>query len=166
MTVRLPRPCFALPALLLPLLAQADPVPLDAAALRACATRVVELRSGSAQLTLRSSALEARRAQLDARAPALQNAGGAPAEADLDAHLDLQQRRRQHHDEALAFNAEVAQQRQAVDALNGVKQDYARECAGRPYRRRDFTALPASLQAAMRAGLDDVVVPYVDPASR
>src|SRR3546814_2985512 len=71
---------------------------------------------------------------------------------DLHASLDLQQRRKQHNDEALAFNAEIARHKQAIEAVNVVKQQYAANCADRAYRRADFTQLAPDAQAAMHAG--------------
>src|SRR3546814_6675214 len=81
----------------------------------------------------------------------------------MHAILDLEQRRKQHNDEALAFNAEIARHKQAIEAVNVVKQQYAANCADRAYRRADFTQLASDAQAAMYDGLDDIEVPYLDP---
>src|SRR3546814_7997401 len=85
--------------------------------------------------------LDARRAALDQRSAALQREAATLDRDDLHASLDLQQRRKQHNDEALAFNAEIARHKQAIEAVNVVKQQYAANCADRAYRRADFTQL-------------------------
>lgn len=147
-------------------LAAAGPAPLDLAALRECAARVQTLRSESPGLLRQSAALEARRQVLDGQAQALQ-AEAARADPDaLEAQLALRQRRQQHNAEAQAFNDEIARQRQQIDALNVLKRSYERDCADRPYRRADLEALAPAAREAMRAGLDDIEVPYVDPAAR
>ncbi|WP_028081632.1 hypothetical protein [Solimonas soli] len=144
--------------------AQAQAPPLTAAALRACATQVQQLRSGAAQLNRQVAEADARRERIDAQGAALRQEAAQLDREHLQAQLDLQQRRRRHNDEAAAFNAQMLAQRRAIDELNRVKADYARQCAERSYRRSDFAALSPDAQAAMRAGLDDIVVPYVEPA--
>ncbi|NGY04965.1 hypothetical protein [Solimonas terrae] len=145
--------------------AHAAPPPLDAAALHVCASQVGQLRSEAARLLANGARLDARRSALDQRSAALQAEAAGLDRSDLRATLDLQQRRQQHNDELQAFNADIARHRQAIDAINRVKQTYARDCADRAYRRADFRRLPAEEQAAMRAGLDDIEVPYLDPAA-
>lgn len=144
--------------------AQAEAPPLTAAALQACAAQVQQLRSEATRLTQWSAQLETRRSALDQRSVALQ-AEAAQLDPDaLQPQLDLRQRRQQHNGEATAFNAEITHQREAIDRINTVKQDYDRQCSDRPYRRSDFASLSPAAQAAMRAGLDDIAVPYLDPA--
>ncbi|MFT4046557.1 MAG: hypothetical protein QM661_07640 [Solimonas sp.] len=156
-------PLLLLAAMLAGGAARAQTPSLTADALRACATQVQQLRGGAVRLNAQVAQADARRRELDAQAAALRReADGAPH--DLQAGLDLQQRRRQHADAATAFNRQMAAQRQAIDDLDRVKADYERNCAARRYRRSDFAALPADARAAMRAGLDDIRVPYVDPA--
>ena len=137
--------------------------PLDVGALQACAAQVQQLRSGASRLTEQVQRSDARRSELNAQGAALQREAGGSDRDNLQAHLDLQQRRQQHNDAANAFNSQMVAQRQAIDDLNRVKADYERNCSSRSYRRSDFAALSPDAQAAMRAGLDDISVPYVDP---
>jgi len=159
------RSCLAIAVLLATGAAHAEPAPLDRAALHACATQVQQLRSDATRLNADTARLDARRVALDQRSAALRAEATQIDRDDLRATLDLQQRRQQHNSELLAFNTEIARHRQAIDAVNGVKQRYAQDCAARSYRRADLATLPADAQAAMRAGLADIEVPYLDPAS-
>jgi hypothetical protein len=162
------RSCLAVAALLMAaaMPAHADPAPLDLPALRECATQVRQLRSEATRLNADTAQLDARRIALDQRSAALRAEAAQLDRDELRATLDLQQRRQRHNDELLAFNAEIARHRQAIDAVNRVKQRYAQDCAERPYRRADLATLPADAQTAMRAGLADIEVPYLDPAAR
>lgn len=144
---------LALPA------AASDEQPLSTAALQACAAQVRQLRADAPALSRQIAEFETRRAALNERSAALRRQANSQDRDDLRAQLDLQQRRREHNATLAAFNDEVAAQRQAIVALDRLKQDYARDCAARSYRREDFAALPPPAQAAMRAGLDDIVVP-------
>ncbi|HEY9544865.1 MAG TPA: hypothetical protein VIR56_02595 [Solimonas sp.] len=145
---------------------QAGAPPLTADQLRQCAAQVQQLRRDATRLNAATPQLDARRAALDQRSAALQREATTLDRDDLHASLDLQQRRKQHNDEALAFNAEIARHKQAIEAVNVVKQQYAANCADRAYRRADFTQLAPDAQAAMHAGLDDIEVPYLDPTVR
>ncbi|WP_154654872.1 hypothetical protein [Solimonas variicoloris] len=144
---------LALPA------AASDERPLSAGALQACAAQVQQLRADAPALNRQIAAFDARRAALNERSAALRREADTQDRDDLRAQLDLQQRRRAHNATLVAFNDEVAAQRQAIVVLDRLKQDYARDCAARSYRHEDFAALPPPAQAAMRAGLDDIVVP-------
>lgn len=159
-------PALPLLAVMVTAAAQADSAVLSAVQLRQCAAQVQQLRRDATQLNAATPQLDARRAALDQRAAALQQAAAGLDRDDLHANLDLQQRRKQHNDEITAFNAQIARHRQAIDAVNVVKQQYAANCADRAYRRADFAQLTEDAQAAMRAGLDDIEVPYLAPAAR
>lgn len=165
MPVRRAVPGVLFLALLVAAPAQADNAPLELATLRNCASQVQQLRSDATRLNANTAQLDVRRTALDRRSAALQAETAQLDRDNLRATLDLQQRRKQHNDELLAFNAEIARHRQAIVAVNQVKQRYAQDCADRPYRRADFQRLPADAQAAMRAGLDDIEVPYLDSAA-
>jgi len=138
--------------------------PLSAEALRTCAAQVQDLRERAPRLYAEVQGADARRAEINAQSAALQREADGLAREDLNAHLDLQQRRKAHNEVAAAFNQQMVEQRQAIEALNRVKAAYERNCADRSYRRSDFAKLTPEAQAAMRAGLHDIVVPYVEPA--
>lgn len=157
---------LALAAMVTAVAVQADASILSHEQLRRCAIQVQQLRDDATRLNADTLQLDARRAAIDQRAAALQREATAVDRDDLRASLDLRQRRKQHNDETLAFNGEIARHRQAIDAINVVKQQYAVNCAERAYRRADFAQLSADAQAAMRAGLADIEVPYLDPAAR
>lgn len=157
---------LALTAIVVTTMAYAEIPPLSAEQLRQCAAQVQQLRVDATRLNAATPQLDAHRVDLDRRQRALQQEAAAADRDDLRANLDLQQRRKQQNDEATAFNAEIAQHRQAIEAINVVKQQYAAQCADRAYRRADFAQLSADAQAAMRAGLADIEVPYLDPAAR
>lgn len=142
----------------------AQETPLSAAALVRCADQALTLRTESAQIQARLPQLEARRRELDGRAAALQ-AQARSDTGELRAGLSLYERRRQHNDEVLALNAQVERIRGEIHSLNAVRQEYHGRCANRPYRRADLNALPAAQREAMRAGLADVQVPYLDPTA-
>ena len=67
------------------------------------------------------------------------------------------------NDEARAFNAEIERIKDEIRAINVVKQQYAANCAQRSYRRSDFERLSPQAQAAMRAGMGGIEVPYTEP---
>ncbi|MGB0954672.1 MAG: hypothetical protein ACPGZP_01585 [Panacagrimonas sp.] len=127
-----------------------------------CAQQVEILRREAPPMGQRYRQLDARRNFINQRTAALRAEASSGAGSDLDAHLDFEQRNLQHRQQTIAFNAELAAYVQEVRRIEGIKREYDRVCAGRPYRRSAFQALPPHLQAAMRAGLSDIRVPYVD----
>lgn len=126
---------------------------LDATALAACADKAQRLQLGSGELHQRLDRLASQRRTLLADSDAIGN-GASP---------ELTAARRQHEQTVVAFNADIATLRKDIQALNQVKADYDRDCSGRPYRRADLDAMPASAREAMRGGLANVQVPYLDP---
>lgn len=143
---------------------QAQPVPLTADALAQCARQVQQLRSESPQLLARVNQYERQREAF------LQRSGGLKTEAErlhpdnLQAGLDLRERRSRLNAEITTFNQTIANVRQEIVALNGTKDAYDQECSRRPYRRSDFERLPAAAQAAMKAGMADIAVPFIGEA--
>lgn len=127
---------------------------LDAKALAACANKAQQLQFGSGELHQRLDMLASRRRTLLADSETIGD-GASP---------ELTAARRQHDQTVVAFNADIATVRRDIQALNQVKADYDRDCSGRPYRRADLDAMPASAREAMRGGLANVQVPYLDPA--
>lgn len=140
----------------------AEGTPLTHDQLQQCATQVQQLRADSARLTRASFDANAQKSAYEARAQALQAEGAALAPEDVQALTDLNARRQRHNQDLLAFNAQIQQLRSAITALNAVHTEYDRNCSNRPYRRSDFNGLSPTAQQAMRAGLADVTVPYLD----
>ncbi|SFF26122.1 hypothetical protein SAMN04488120_101244 [Fontimonas thermophila] len=132
--------------------------PLDADMLAHCAAQVRHLRSAAPRLLEQDAQLSAQREQLLERQRAL---ASETTGSDLHAHLAREAQRRELDAAIREHNARVEQLRADIAALNTVWKDYDAHCAGRPYRRSDFERLPPEAQAAMRAGLADVQVPYV-----
>lgn len=145
--------------------AQAPVSKLTPTQLSRCANEVQRLRDESARLTQWNARLDARRDILNARARDLDAEEGTIAKDDLQRGLDYVTRRKQHQADALAFNAEIDQIRRDIATLNVVKDDYDRNCADRSYDRADLDRMPEGPRNAMRAGLEGVAVPYLDPAT-
>lgn len=156
-------PCFLAVALLVPASVNAQPAPtpepLSAAQLAVCADRVLRMRSDSAPLLQRNAQLAERRDAVEARRAALNEQAALTSRDDLEAGLARRQAQQQLNAEALAVNRDMQALRVAVAEISAVRADYDRECAGRPYRRRELEALPLPQQDAMRAGLGGVQVP-------
>ena len=146
----------------LPAAAQAEAPPLDATSLARCATQVLSLRQESARLIQKNTVLDQRRTQINQRSDAFDAERAALDPDDLNAGLNYRQRLKQHQSETLAFNAQIEAYKDEVRSINTVKQDYDRNCANRSYRRADLEAMPESARNAMRRGLSDVQVPYLD----
>jgi len=146
-------------------MAQAEAPPLRLEELRRCASQVQQLRSGSAVLTAQSQRIELERNQINQRTAALSAEDVRLQPDNLKAGLDLHERRQRNQAEAQALNARLDQLRRQIDELNLLKADYDRGCSNRPYRRADLDTLPEPARAAMRSGMADVQVPYIDPAS-
>lgn len=138
--------------------AGASEQPLSADELARCAQQVRHLRSAAPRLLQQNAQLEAQRENLMQRQRELDSAVAA---ADLDTHLALQDRRLQLRDAMTAHNARVETLRTEITALNGIWKHYDAQCSNRSYRRSDFERLAPEAQAAMRAGLADVQVPYI-----
>ncbi|MEQ1438593.1 hypothetical protein AAG565_04450 [Fontimonas sp. SYSU GA230001] len=136
--------------------------PLSAAELARCAQQVQQLRAESARILADSARLDAQRGRIDERRRRIEADAATPDRGDLAQRLALSDRRQQLSAEATAFNARIEQLRGEIASINAVKLDYERGCAQRPYRRRDLERLPQAAQEAMRAGLDDVRVPYIE----
>ena len=142
--------------------AHAEPAPLSSAELARCASDALQLRKESVRLNQLNASLDQRREAINRRSAALDAESAQLDRSDLDAGLELNARQQKHNTEANTFNGEIARIRDDIAAINGVKDRYDRNCSQRPYRRNDLAALPADAQAAMRAGLSDVEVPYLD----
>jgi hypothetical protein len=143
--------------------AQAQVEPLASEALMQCASKVLQLRTEAPQLLARSEQSDLQRESILQRQRALTEEAQGIGSEDLRAGLDYSERRRLLNEEASAFNTAMAQLRAEIDAINVVKQHYHASCAQRPYRRSDFERLSPEAQAAMRAGLDGIEVPYIEP---
>lgn len=148
--------------------AQQAPVqaPLSPAALAQCAQQALTLRTDAQRLNADNARFDAERAQINAEKAAIEAAAASTPKDDLDAHLALHQRNDAHVARATDFNNRIEQHKREIDQINVVKQQYDRNCSGRSYRRAELEALPPPLQDAMRRGLQDIVVPYLDPAAR
>ncbi len=142
--------------------ARAQPALLSHDELHRCATQVQSLRQDSDRLMRQTTQMQARKSSIEAQALKLQAEGDALPADDLRGHLALNERRKQHNEETVAFNAQIAQLKQQIGAVNVVRQQYDQNCSSRSYRRTDFNGLAPDAQQAMRAGLDDVRVPYLD----
>ncbi len=125
---------------------------LGAEMLAECAQRVQNLREESARLNRAADEFEQRRQALAEQQESIDGAGGVEASGRL---LEYNKR-------AEAFNEDIAEFRDEVIAINDTKKWYHDNCANRAYRRSDLDALPADQAAAMRAGLADVEVPYIE----
>jgi Skp family chaperone for outer membrane proteins len=141
--------------------AQAEAEPLAAPALARCATQVQTLREESARLNARNEEIDARRSSINARKAALDAERPTLPPDDLAKGLDFRQRAKAQQADAVQLNADLEQLKREVAVLNRLKDDYDANCAQRSYRRKDLDALPPAAQAAMRAGMNDVQVPYV-----
>lgn len=139
-----------------------DAAPLSADELARCASQVQQLRTESARLLADNARLDAQRAGIDERRRQIEAEAAAQDRDDLSRGMALSDRRQNLNAEATAFNARIERIRSDIAAVNGVKLDYEQTCAQRPYRRRDLGQLPQAAQDAMRAGLDDVQVPYIE----
>jgi prefoldin subunit 5 len=145
--------------------AHAQTTALSLPELQRCATQVQQLRQDSARLTQQSNQLGTQRDAIDQRTAALTAEDAKTAETDLKNGLALHQQRMDNQAQAAALNAQIASLHREIDSLNVLKADYDHNCAARSYKRSDLNTLPQAQQAAMRAGMSDVQVPYVDPAS-
>lgn len=134
--------------------------------LQRCSIQVQQLRNDSSKLTQQSMQLNAERDAINQRTAALTAEDAKTAQTDLKNGLALHQRRMDNQAQAAALNARIAPLRREIDTLNLLKADYDRNCSGRPYRRADLDTLPEAQRSAMRAGMGDVQVPYIDPASQ
>lgn len=143
--------------------ARAEPAPLSSAELARCASDALQLRQESARINQLNATLDQRREAINRRSAALDAESAQLDRSNLDAGLELNARQQQHNADANSFNGEIARIRDDITAINGIKDRYDRSCSERPYRRNDLAALPAAAQAAMRSGLADVEVPYLDP---
>ncbi|WP_428309536.1 hypothetical protein [Hydrocarboniphaga sp.] len=133
--------------------------------LQRCSSQVQQLRTDSSKLTQQSQQLNAERDAINQSTAELTAEDAKTAQTDLKSGLALHQRRMDNQAQAAALNARIAPLRREIDSLNLIKADYDRNCSGRPYRRADLESLPESQRSAMRAGMGDVQVPYIDPAS-
>ncbi len=145
--------------------AMADSEPLSRESLARCASQVQTLRDESTRLTRESTALDRRREGIEERSAQLRLERENPVQDDLEAGLDFRQRQIEHKAQTVAFNADIQTLRDQITALNALKFDYEQRCAKRAYRRADLESLSSEDQSAMREGLGDVKVPYIDPAS-
>lgn len=159
------RSLFALVAVLACGSVQAELPPLTADGLARCAAQVQSLRAESQRLVQKNTQIDQRRNFINARTAALDAERAQLPPDQLAAGLDFHTRAKRHREETVAFNAEVEQFKREVIAVNQVKQDYDRSCANRSYRRKDLEAMPETARNAMRIGLSDVQVPYLDPSA-
>jgi outer membrane murein-binding lipoprotein Lpp len=142
--------------------AHAQVEPLGAGALAQCAQQVQQLRSEAPRLLARNAQLDVQRESIRRRQHAMSEEAKGIGSGELEAGLDYSERRRVLNDEARTFNAEIERIRGEIDAINAVKQQYTANCAQRSYRRSDFERLSPEAQAAMRAGLEGIEVPYIE----
>lgn len=151
--------------LALPVSAQSEgqPEPLSPQDLSRCSQQIQTLRDESKRLLAASEAADKKRNAINARTAELANARAEPGDAELESGLSLAQARIEHQSMVVLFNKEVEALRGEITAVNALKFDYEQRCAGRPYRRADLEKLDAEAQAAMRSGLNNVKVPYLDP---
>jgi chromosome segregation ATPase len=143
--------------------AQAQTEPLGGEALAQCAQQVQQLRSEAPRLLARNDELDVQRESIQQRQRALSAEAAGIGSDDLQAGLDYSERRRLLNQEASTFNAEIERIKDEIRAINVVKQQYAANCAQRSYRRSDFERLRPQAQAAMRAGMEGIEVPYTEP---
>lgn len=139
--------------------------PLTLDALSRCASQVQTLRSESERITRASAAMDQRRDAINERSAQLERERDQPTGDDLASGLEFQQRMIKHQTQVVMFNSEIESLRGEITALNALKFDYEQRCARRPYKRSDLEKLPQADQQAMRTGLNDVKVPYIDPES-
>lgn len=144
---------------------QAQPGPLSVPELRRCAAQVQELRAESGRILAQNARNDLRRDALNQRSEALRSERARLSAEDLKSGLGFHDRNQRHRDELIAFNTEVEQLKRDIVAVDALKRDYQTGCASRPYRRSDLDALPETERNAMRRGLADVEVPYLDPAA-
>lgn len=145
--------------------AQAQSGPLSLPELRRCAAQVQELRTESSRIMRQHARNEQRRETYNQRSEALRNERASLSAEELRAGLDFHDRNQRHQDELKAFNTEIEQFKHEIIAVNVLKRNYEQTCASRPYRRSELDALPEAEREAMRRGLSDVQVPYLDPAA-
>ncbi|SEQ97791.1 hypothetical protein SAMN04488038_11384 [Solimonas aquatica] len=145
--------------------AQAEPAVLSGEALAACAQAALQLREQSPRLLQSSEQLEAERARINQRSAELKAQAAATPRDDLRAQLELRERRNAHNAQARDFNLRMDALKHDIDALNVVKDDYTQHCAQQSYRRSELAQLPPAAQEAMRMGLQDLQVPYIDSAA-
>lgn len=145
--------------------ASAEVPPLSRDALMRCALQVQTLRVDAPRLTQTSYDYEQRRQAINQRSVVLKAERDRVPADDLEQGLAIRQQLQQHRDETIAFNAQVEQLKRDIQAINLLKQDYDRGCAQRPYRRSDLESLPGEQQAAMKAGLSGIRVPYLDASA-
>lgn len=142
--------------------AQAEATPLSADGLARCASQVQNLRTESVRLIQQSSSFDAKREAINRRTQNLDAQAAALDPNDMAGSLELAEVRKRHNQETMAFNAQVEQLRREIVSVNQVKHDYDSNCSDRPYRRADLDRLPEPARNAMRIGLSDVSVPYLD----
>ncbi|MFA5940197.1 MAG: hypothetical protein WC809_12640 [Sinimarinibacterium sp.] len=142
-----------------------DAVPLSADELARCASQVQQLRTESARLLGDNARLDVQRASIFDRRRQIDAEAAAQSRDDLAKGMGLSERRQGLNAEVTSFNARIDQIRRDIAAINQTKLDYEQSCAQRPYRRRDLEQLPQAAQDAMRAGLADVEVPYIENAT-
>ncbi|WP_420467427.1 hypothetical protein [Panacagrimonas sp.] len=143
----------------------AETPPLSRDALVRCAEQVQLLRSDAPRLTQTSVVYEQRRQAINQRSAQLKTLRDNVSPDDLAAGLAIKQQLDEHRDQTISFNAQVEQLKRDLVQINAVKQDYDRNCSRRSYRGSDFQTLSAEQQAAMRAGLSGIAVPYLDPSA-
>lgn len=135
--------------------------PLTANALAQCAAQVGILREESARLHARLAASERKRAELDVRSAELKARRDAVDPDDLNASLAAKSSIDLHQGNIAHFNTQVEQLKADIVSINKLKQLYDGSCASRSYRRSDFAKLSTNAQAAMKAGLTGVQIPYL-----
>lgn len=155
-------PCLLL-ALVAPLAAAQSPSPMSREELAGCAERIQRLRAESPRLLARNAELDQRLEHIQAERRRLDAESAGLDRGDFERGLAIRARREQLNDEARALNAEVFRLREDIQAISAVKAEYDRVCAGRPLDRRDTATLTESQQAALRAGLADIQVPFLAP---
>lgn len=135
---------------------------LTADELAHCAGQVQRLRTESPLLLERNARAEKERQRIDDARQDLEASVANAAGGELASGLAAHDRRARLNADAQVLNAQVAQLRGDIARINAVKRDYETRCAQRSFRSADLAQLPADAQAAMRAGLDDVQVPFIE----
>ena len=138
---------------------------LSAEALARCAAQVQTLREESTRINQKNAEYDIRRKAINERTVMLKAERDSPQAKELEPGLAFRKSLEEHHAATLAFNAEIEQIKRDIVAVTALKQDYDTSCANRSYRRADLDAMPEAARTAMRAGLGDVQVPYLDSAS-
>lgn len=155
-------PVAAVALTLLAETARAQAAELSGESLAQCANHALQLRSQAPRLLRLSVQMENERTLIHQRSAQLKTEAAATPRDDLRAQLELRERRNAYNAQATNFNARMENLKQDINGINVVKQAYERNCAGVPYRRSELAKLSPAAQEAMRLGMADLEVPYIE----